>query len=161
MSWRRSVKLKDFTVASPRRLTSRARDGSSSAWWTPTGWTSINWSHLAEVSFHHVAGNLAGLIKEYSYTRAVAGLRLLKILLVTRFKDLKAAILTLKMLTGSRLWLCKIILEVAVDKLILAHFPWSQWEVGTREHRPIIQKGILRRGSVSIFKISKYFQRSK
>jgi hypothetical protein len=43
-----------------------------------------------------------------------------------RFKDPKAAILTLKMLTGSRLGFCKIIPEAACDKLILAHFPCSQ-----------------------------------
>jgi hypothetical protein len=41
-------------------------------------------------------------------------------------KDPKAAILTLKMLTGSRLWFCKIIPEAACEKLILAHFPFSQ-----------------------------------
>ncbi len=35
-------------------------------------------------------------------------LLILKILPVTRFKDPKAAILILKMLTGSRLWFCKI-----------------------------------------------------
>jgi hypothetical protein len=40
---------------------------------------------------------------------------------VTRFKDPKAAILTLKMLTGSRLGFRKIIPEAACDKLILAH----------------------------------------
>ncbi len=39
-------------------------------------------------------------------------LLILKILPVTHFKDPKAAILTLKMLTGSRLWFCKIILKV-------------------------------------------------
>jgi hypothetical protein len=47
----------------------------------------------------------------------------LEILPVTRFKDPRAAILTLKMLTGSRLWFCKIIPKAAGDKLILAHFP--------------------------------------
>ncbi len=66
-----------------------------------------------------------------------------------------------KMLTGSSLWFCKIIPKAAGGKLILAHFPCSQWEVGTREHRPITEKEILRRISVSIFKISKLFQRSK
>ncbi len=83
---------------------------------------------------------------------------ILKILLVTRFKDRKAAILTLKMRTGSRLWFCKNIPEAACDKLIFAHFPWSQWEVGTREHRPTTENAILRRVSVRIFQISKYFQ---
>ncbi len=47
----------------------------------------------------------------------------MKILPVTRFKDPKTAILTLKMLTGSRLWFCKIIQEAACEKLIFAHFP--------------------------------------
>ncbi len=58
---------------------------------------------------------------------------------------------------GSRLWFCKIIPEATCDKSILAHFPFSQWEVGTREHRPIKEKLIL----INIFKISKKFQRSK
>ncbi len=79
----------------------------------------------------------------------------LKILLVTRFKDPKAAILTLKMLTGSRLWFCTVIPKAAGDMLILAHFPCSQWEVGTREDRPIKEEEILRRVSVSIFNINK------
>ncbi len=48
--------------------------------------------------------------------------------------------------------------EAACDKLILAHFPWSHWEIDTKEHRPITEKGILRRISVS--KISEQFQRS-
>jgi hypothetical protein len=61
---------------------------------------------------------------------------------VTRFKDPKAVILTLKMLTGSRLWFCKLILEAACDMMILAHFSCSQWEVGTREHRPFTEKEI-------------------
>ncbi len=82
-------------------------------------------------------------------------LLILKICPVTCFKDPKAAILTLKMLAGSRMWVCKIIPEAACDKLIVAHFPCSQWEVGTREHRPITEKGSLRRVSVSILKISK------
>ncbi len=42
---------------------------------------------------------------------------------VTSFKDPKTAILTLKILTGSRLWFCKIIPEAACDILILAIFP--------------------------------------
>ncbi len=50
---------------------------------------------------------------------------ILKILPVTRFKGPKAAIVTLKMLTGSHLWFCKIIPKAAGDKLILAHFPCS------------------------------------
>jgi hypothetical protein len=45
--------------------------------------------------------------------------------------------------------------EAACKKLILAHFPCSQLEVGTKEHRPITEKEILRRVSISIFKISK------
>ncbi len=50
-------------------------------------------------------------------------LLILKILSVTRFKDPKAAILTLKMHTVGRLWFCKIIPEAACCvKLILAHF---------------------------------------
>jgi hypothetical protein len=53
-------------------------------------------------------------------------LLILKILLVARFKDPKAAILTLKILTGSRLRFWKIIPKAAGDKLILAHFPCSQ-----------------------------------
>ncbi len=60
-------------------------------------------------------------------------LLILKILSVTLFKEPKAAILTLKMLTGSYLWFCKIIPEAACDKLILAHFPCSQWGAITRE----------------------------
>ncbi len=64
---------------------------------------------------------------------------ILEILPVTCFEDSKAAILTRKMLTGSRLWFCKIIPEAACDKLIPAHFPCSQWEAGTREHRPITE----------------------
>jgi hypothetical protein len=61
-------------------------------------------------------------------------------LLVTRFKDPKSAILTLKLLTGSRL-ICKIIPETACDKLILVHFPCSEYGIGNREHRPITEKG--------------------
>jgi hypothetical protein len=71
----------------------------------------------------------------------------------------KAAILTLKMLTGSRLWFFKIIPKAAGDKLILAHFLCSKWDVGTREHRPITEKGILRRVSVSILKNLENHQR--
>ncbi len=71
--------------------------------------------------------------------------------------------LTLKMVTGSRLWFCKIIPKAACDKLSLAHFPCSQWEVCAGEHRPIKTKGILWKVSVGIFsyKISKQVQRSK
>ncbi len=78
-------------------------------------------------------------------------LLILKILPVTHFEDPKMAILTLKMLTGDRLWFCKIMPGAACDKVILAHFPCSQWEVSTGEHRPITDKGILMRVSVSIF----------
>ncbi len=81
-----------------------------------------------------------------------------EILPVTRFNDPRVIILTPKIHTGSCLWFCKIIPEAVFDKLILAHFPGSQWEVGTREHRSITEKGILRRVSVSIFKTSKKFQ---
>ncbi len=42
-------------------------------------------------------------------------LLILKILPVTRFREPKAAILTLKMLTGSRLWFCKIIPQKLPD----------------------------------------------
>jgi hypothetical protein len=83
-------------------------------------------------------------------------LQILKILPVTNFRDPKVAILTLKMYTWSCLWLYKVIPEADCDKLILAHFPCSLWEVRTRERRPITEKEILRRVSVSIFKISKY-----
>jgi len=62
-----------------------------------------------------------------------------------------SVIVTLKMLLGCRLWFCKIIPEAACDKLILAHFTFSQWEVATREHWLITAKGNLRRISVSIF----------
>ncbi len=78
-------------------------------------------------------------------------LLILKIVPVTSFKDPKAEILKLKMLTESRLWFCKIIPEAACDKLILEHFPYSQCEIGTWEHRSITEKGILRRESVGIF----------
>jgi hypothetical protein len=60
-------------------------------------------------------------------------LLILKILPITGFNDPTTAVLTLKMLTGSHLWLCKIILEAACDMSILSHFSCSQWEVGTRE----------------------------
>jgi hypothetical protein len=40
----------------------------------------------------------------------------------------------------------------------LAHFPCSQCEVNTREHRPITEKGILRSVSLSIFKIISNFK---
>jgi hypothetical protein len=59
--------------------------------------------------------------------------------------------LTLKMQTGSLLWFCKIILEAICDKLILAHFSCSQLEVGSKDHRPITEKGILSMDSVNIF----------
>ncbi len=70
-------------------------------------------------------------------------LLIMKIHPVTHFKGPKAAILTLKLLTGSRLWFCTIIQEAACDKLILAHFPSSQREVGIRKHRSITKKGIV------------------
>ncbi len=74
-------------------------------------------------------------------------LLILKILPVNCFKDPKEATLTLKMLTESRLWFYKSIPEVVCDKLILlAHFPCSQWEVVTREHGPITEKGSLEEG---------------
>ncbi len=76
-------------------------------------------------------------------------LHILKILLVTHltyFRKPKVAILTLKMLTGSHL----------AGKLILAQFFCNHWMVRTREHQQITEKRILRRISVSIFKVSKY-----
>ncbi len=88
-------------------------------------------------------------------------LLIFKILPVTRFKVPKAAILTLNLITGSCLWFCKIIPEATCNKLILADFQSSQWEVGTREYRPITEKGILRRASVSCYKNFKSFPRSK
>ncbi len=57
----------------------------------------------------------------------------LNILPVTRVKDSKAAILTLKMLTESRLLFCKLP-EAACDKSILAYFPAPM-----REHRQIME----------------------
>ncbi len=62
-------------------------------------------------------------------------LLILKIILVTRFKDPKAAILILKMFTRSRFF--KIVPKAARDKLNLAHFTCSKWEFGTGEHRQI------------------------
>ncbi len=80
---------------------------------------------------------------------------------VTRFKYPTVAILTIIMHSGIRLWFCKTRPKAACDKIILAHFLCSQWEVGTREYRPITEKWILRRVSISIFKISQEFQRRK
>ncbi len=77
---------------------------------------------------------------------------ILKILPVNCFKDPKVATFTLKMLTGSRLWFCKIIPEAACNKLILAHFPCSQWY----RYRPITEKVIMRWVSVSILNINTY-----
>jgi hypothetical protein len=65
----------------------------------------------------------------------------LKIIPLTRFRDRKTAMLTLKMRKGSHLWFCKIISEAACNKLIFARFSCSQWEVGTREHRTFTEKG--------------------
>jgi hypothetical protein len=79
----------------------------------------------------------------------------LKILPLTRFKDSKSAILILKMLTGSLLGFCKMIPKTACEMFNSCTFSCSQWELGTREHRPITEKGIMRRVSVSIFKIKK------
>jgi hypothetical protein len=61
-------------------------------------------------------------------------LQILKTLPVTRFKNLK-----------QRFWHWKSFQEAACNELILA-----QWEVGTREHRPITEKGILNRVSVML-----------
>ena len=82
-------------------------------------------------------------------------LLILKIFPVTCFNDPKR-----------RYWHWQCIQEAAavcdpIDKSILAHFPWSHWEVDTREHRPITENWILRMVSVSMFKISKTFKRSK
>ncbi len=57
-------------------------------------------------------------------------LLILESLPVTIFKDPKEAILALK----CYLWFCNILQEAACDKLILVHFPFSQWEVGAREY---------------------------
>jgi hypothetical protein len=65
-------------------------------------------------------------LKVLACSFVITYLIILKILLVARFKDPKAAILTLKILTGSRLRFWKIIPKAAGDKLILAHFPCSQ-----------------------------------
>jgi hypothetical protein len=43
----------------------------------------------------------------------------------SRFKNPKAAILKLKMLTGSALWFFIIVPEAARDKFILVPFPYS------------------------------------
>jgi hypothetical protein len=75
---------------------------------------------------------------------------------VIRFKDPNVAILTLEMLTGSRLRFCKIIPEAACDKLILAHFSCSQREVGARPTNHREGNSEERFNKVSLFKISKY-----
>ncbi len=87
-------------------------------------------------------------------------LLILKIILVTCFKDPKVA-LELKMLTESHLWFCKIIPEATCDKLILALLPYKQWKVGTRHYGPITENGILSRVSGSIYKISKFKKANK
>jgi len=92
-------------------------------------------------------------------TRSVSSLLwnyllILKILPVSRFKDPKAAILTLKILKGIHLRFCKTIPNTASNGLINAHFPCSQLEVGISEHRPITWKGILRRVSKSMSKFA-------
>jgi hypothetical protein len=53
---------------------------------------------------------------------------------VTRFKDPKAAILTLKMHTGSRLCFCKIIPEAACDKIIFVHFLQPMTDLEKHHH---------------------------
>ncbi len=80
-------------------------------------------------------------------------LLILKILPVTSFKEPEAAIFTLKKCLQETACDSVKLKEAAKDKLILAPFPCSQWEVGTREHRPITEKRILRRVSISIFEI--------
>ncbi len=70
----------------------------------------------------------------------------------------KAAILTPKMLTGSCLWLCKIISQAARATFILAHFSCCQWVIVYREHRPITGKEILRRVSEAFAKLVSNFQ---
>ncbi len=66
----------------------------------------------------------------------------------------------MRLKTGYSYVLIKFLPEVACGKLILAHFPSSQWDVGNREHRPITEKGIRMRVSASIFKISSNFKES-
>jgi hypothetical protein len=51
----------------------------------------------------------------------------MKILPVARFKDPKAAISTLKMLSGSRLRFCEIMPEAACGKLILVKCSLQRW----------------------------------
>ncbi len=65
---------------------------------------------------------------------------------VTLFKDSTAALLSLEMITGNRLWWsCKIITKTACDKYILAHCHCSQW--GDNELRtptnPLSKTGLL------------------
>jgi hypothetical protein len=81
---------------------------------------------------------------------------ILKIFPVTCIKDPKVAILILKMHTGSCLRFCK-----SYQKLQVTSFFCSQWEVSISEHPPITEKGILRRVSVSILKISSNFKEGK
>ncbi len=88
-------------------------------------------------------------------------LLVLKILSVTLFKDSKAAIFTLKFLQETVCDSCKIILEAACDKLVLAIFPEAN-EGSTVDNSNQSQRRELWGGfSVSIFKINKKFQRSK
>ncbi len=61
-------------------------------------------------------------------------------------------------MTPEMLTFCKTISEAACDKLILAQFTCSQSVVGTREHRPITEKGILRRVSVTFSKLVSNFK---
>ncbi len=72
-------------------------------------------------------------------------LLILKILRVTRLKDPKAATLKLKMLTGSRLW--------KVNSCAFSLQAMRGRHKRTSTHRSTAEKGILRRVSVSIFKV--------
>ncbi len=126
----------------------------------PAGWTRTCWTSPPTHIWHSECTEITRLSWWKNQTQYFTLLLwnfilILKIFPVTRFADPKAAFLTLKMLRGSRLWFCKIIPEAARDKLILAHFPCSQWEAGTRENRPIKEKRILWRFFNKMFKISK------
>jgi hypothetical protein len=73
-------------------------------------------------------------------------LKILPYIYVTRFKDPKAEISTLKMLTGR---------PPPVTSLFWRIFPAAKERSALENVRPITEKGILRRISVNIFKISK------
>ncbi len=73
-------------------------------------------------------------------------LLILKILPVTCFKDPTKAIFTLKMLTGSCLWFCKIIPKAAGDKLIFGAFSLlpmrgRHWRTSTNHREGNFEEG--------------------